>query len=504
MLWVGLHLPLLSLESFAATLPPEQAVLPMALVQAHRIASACVSAQAVGVVQGIKRATALALAPNLLLGQADDVRDAQALSSVAHAALAFTPAVTLLPPSQVLMEVRSSLRYFKGLPALLDRLARELAPLGHALQIVSAPTAQGAALLSRCHHGLNCADHAALQRALNALSLGWLDTAADQADAMQGMGLHTLGQLCRQPRDGLARRFGKALLEEIDRAFGNRPDPREPLVPPPVFDSRLELFARADTTEQLLHGAQVLLQRLIAWLSAQHAFVRRFTLRMHHEARWRDGRTPPVTELEIAVAQPSRDAKHLLVLLRERLAILQLQAPTLELSMQAHDIAHQPPPNGEMFPTPRSERDGIARLIERLQARLGREQVQRLQPLADYRPEKSTAIHPADPLMRAKLSVFERTSTSTPSPAPITRPVWLLPQAQRLQEAGSRPLLNGQALHFLSGPERIETGWWDGGLVERDYFIAQARDGTLLWLYRESLPRPPASREGWFLHGRFG
>ena len=110
MLWVALHLPLLSLESFAATLPQEQATQPLALMDAHHIVSANAGAQALGVQPGMKRATALSLAPQLLLGQADERRDLEALTSVAHAALAFTPAVSLAPPAGVLLEVQASLR----------------------------------------------------------------------------------------------------------------------------------------------------------------------------------------------------------------------------------------------------------------------------------------------------------------------------------------------------------------------------------------------------------
>ena len=50
----------------------------------------------------------------------------------------------------------------------------------------------------------------------------------------------------------------------------------------------------------------------------------------------------------------------------------------------------------------------------------------------------------------------------------------------------------GEPLQLLCGPERIESGWWDAGLVERDYFIAQAADGALVWVYRTRLP--PAER----------
>jgi protein ImuB len=57
---------------------------------------------------------------------------------------------------------------------------------------------------------------------------------------------------------------------------------------------------------------------------------------------------------------------------------------------------------------------------------------------------------------------------------------------------------------LLSGPERIESGWWDAALAERDYFIAEAGDGALVWIYRARLPLSSAGEGGWFLHGRFG
>jgi protein ImuB len=74
-----------------------------------------------------------------------------------------------------------------------------------------------------------------------------------------------------------------------------------------------------------------------------------------------------------------------------------------------------------------------------------------------------------------------------------------------LAERRSLPLLDGRPLSLLSGPERIEAGWWDAGLAERDYFIAEAADGALVWIYRARLPLSADAREsGWFLHGRFG
>jgi len=80
----------------------------------------------------------------------------------------------------------------------------------------------------------------------------------------------------------------------------------------------------------------------------------------------------------------------------------------------------------------------------------------------------------------------------------------LHPVAEPLAERRSRPLLDGRPLSLLSGPERIEAGWWDAELAERDYFIAEAADGALVWIYRARLPLSAGDESGWFLHGRFG
>ena len=95
-------------------------------------------------------------------------------------------------------------------------------------------------------------------------------------------------------------------------------------------------------------------------------------------------------------------------------------------------------------------------------------------------------------------------SRRSPAALPLHRPVWLLPVASPLAERGALPLLDGRPLQLLSGPERIESGWWDGALVARDYFIAQAEDGALVWIYRARLLTTEPAGAQWFLQGRFG
>ena len=137
-----------------------------------------------------------------------------------------------------------------------------------------------------------------------------------------------------------------------------------------------------------------------------------------------------------------------------------------------------------------------------------RAQVQWLQPLQDHRPECAGRLQSA-----AGRAVDMDVSNPPADTLQPQRPVWLLPAALPLHERGALPLLEGQALQLLAGPERIEAGWWDmgnagdaagGGLATRDYFIAQAGSGALVWIYRTRLAAAAAHQAGWFLHGRFG
>jgi protein ImuB len=558
MLWLALHLPSLPLEAFCAPLPADQRARPVVLLHQHRVHSVNAVAAERGVQPGQRRATALALAADLLVAERCPQREAAALQAVAHAALAFTPAVNLQGASgvsgassasgasgahdtlgvkpaprvqqglqlhTVLLEVQASLRLFGGLPALCRRLAAAVAPLGHHVQMAAAPTAQGAALLAHWAparvdlvHGAHARSLPALQTLLGAAPLALLERLVGgpgHADSLRGMGLHTLADLQALPREGLARRFGQPLLDGLDRALGLQPDPRPWLQAAPTFETRLELQARADNTDQVLHAAAVLLARLVAWAQARQGRVAAFTLCMLHE-RMRQAEVP-ATELKVELAEPALDPAHLQLLLRERLARCTLAAPTLELRLHCQHLVAAPAPNGELFPTRASQQEGLLRLLERLCARLGEDQVQRLVPVADHRPERASRSVPAQgrytpvgaPVnVRADKPIdappAARASPGVPghTALPLRRPAWLLPEPMPLAERQALPLLHGQLLQLVSGPERIESGWWDDHPVARDYFIAMAHDGSLAWVFRGRLPAQPGE-VNWYLQGWF-
>ena len=535
MLWIGVHLPALSLESFVATLAPElpageqfvddldevDLVGPVALIARHRIVAANDAARASGVRVGHKRATALGLAPDLRLGEADPGRDDAALMAVAHVLMGFTPAVSFGGDHVVLAEVQASLRYFGGLPRLVDRLRGELAPLGHALRLACAPTAQGAQWMAIASDEVEprfAGNKAEWRTRVGAVPVARMAAAAPHLPALEALGLACAADLWRQPRAGLTRRFGGELLADIDRALGDQPDPRTALQPAPTFDSRLELFMRADDSAALLTGAAVLLNRLTAWARAHHGLVGGFELRLHHESRRKmlDDPALRTTVLQIGLGEPVADTAHLHSLLRERLQRTPLAFSVIEMSLHCHGIAPGAPPNTELFPSAASVGEGWQRLLERFEARLGAHNIQRLQPVADHRPERATAVCQGGdaaplrtrvagaPLNLALPSGPAVAASADPSHWPrLKRPVWLLRQPQPLRDEAGTPLLCGKPLWLVAGPERIEAGWWDDGYAARDYFIAQDHEGALLWVYRFRRA-PEVGETGWYLQGRFG
>ncbi|MGH8360543.1 MAG: DNA polymerase Y family protein, partial [Pseudomonas sp.] len=53
-------------------------------------------------------------------------------------------------------------------------------------------------------------------------------------------------------------------------------------------------------------------------------------------------------------------------------------------------------------------------------------------------------------------------------------------------------------LHILMGPERIESGWWDGADVRREYYLVRTRAGQQGWAYRTVGESGTLWLQGWF------
>lgn len=456
MQWVALCFPHLALEArLRGRASSEAAGEPWAIVEDRSVLACNGAARALGVCRGSALAAAWALAAHLRILPRDAASEKQALEAVAAWAGQFTPRISLEPPQAVLLEVEGSLRLFGGAGRLMARLRRGLAELGFEALLATGPTARAALWLARGR-----------AETLEMLPIEAIEPAPEALELLRRLGIRTLGELMRLPRAGVAARFGQALLDALERASGALPEPRAFFVPPERFSATLELPAPVSEADRVLFAARRLLVQMEGFLAARQAGVRRFTLGLLHRGR-------PATLLEIGFAAPRRDGEHALRLLRERLERLPLACPAEAIRLEAEQLAPLAGTAPGLFGDARREAEEWERLTERLQARLGEARVHGLAMHPEHRPE------------RAWRPVALGAAGSPGPAAPGPRPLWLLEPPRRLNEGD---------FVLLAGPERIESGWWDGGDVRRDYYIAAC--GTSLgWIFRAC--------EGWFLHGWF-
>jgi protein ImuB len=475
MLWLSLHLPQLPLEIFTRGLERcGPALVAEGGRQRAQVRVANRPAEKLGVHPGLSVAAAQALAGELRVFQRDPQKEAAALASLATWAGQFTSNVSL-EADGLLLEIAGSLKLFGGAERLLEKVRKGVRALGYRAILAVAPTPLGAAWLARAGEAVVVADHARLAERLAQLPIALLDPECVHADMLEAMGVVTFGDYLSLPRAGLRRRFGDELPDRLDRALGSAPDPREWFEPPAQFSSRLELLAEVHETSALLFAAKRLIGELEGFLRGRGTGVQQFHLDLLHADR-------PATRVTVGLVSASRDGQRLLSLLRERMERVTLPQPVREIVLAAERTTPYQARNLDLFPDAREEAENAAPFIERLRARLGDGMVHSLECVADHRPE--LAMKASEPGTAYQMGVS-------------SRPLWLLPQPRPLHCRGGVPQL-GVPLILRQGPERIESGWWDGHAVARDYYIAEAVGGPRYWVYREAM-----DGERWFLHGIF-
>jgi protein ImuB len=214
--------------------------------------------------------------------------------------------------------------------------------------------------------------------------------------------------------------------------------------------------------------------------------VTRFTLALGHE-RWQHARVGrPATTIVVPFAAPARAIAHLATVLNERLARLALPAPVEALALTTLETA--PLAGRELGLLPGDEGDAPAvPLVDRLRARHGDDAVVAYATHDEHRPERALS----------ESGIASRTPAAPFASLPdAPRPLWLLSEPAPI---GASIAAAPWVLH--DGPERIESGWWDGDDVRRDYYVAETPHGERAWIFRDH--RHGTDDGEWWLHGWF-
>lgn len=470
MLWACVLLPSLALDAALRGQPaPAQ---PFTLVtgpaQQRRLVAVDPRARAAGLLPGQGFTEAAAICRDLVASEYDPRCTHASLRLVAAWAYRYSSQVLLDPPRAVCLEIGKSLGLFGPWPGLERRLREDLAQLGFAHRIALAPNPRAAKVLAGVADGAMVESVAALPKALADIPIARAGLPRDAIDALNGMGIARLGALLALPRAALQRRFGKVLVEALAVLLGERPAALAAYQPADAFHARIDLGCEIRHHQALLFPLRRLLGDLAAVLAARDGGVQRFTLRFDHADR-------TATTLAVGLLAPERAADALFEVAKLRLEQCRLPQPVLELSLHADALPPFVPEARDLLDARAANTLPWPQLVERLRARLGDDAVHELRADPDPRPERA--------------SVRDAEDDATTSASLPARPAWLL----------HRPIpLRGPAPRILAGPERLETGWWDGDDIRRDYYVLELATGQHAWAFAAAGERGPFMLHGWF------
>lgn len=508
-LWLAVCFPALGFE-IQDGLPAGAAVAeeerPAVLLADNLVALANAAARRLGIKPGSTLATARSLVPELLHVQRDAQAERDRLAWLGRVGYRYSSRVSIAwddvseaidaAPS-LLIEVRGSERLFGGLAALADDLDRRFGRLGHRTRSAMAETPLAALLLARAGYCGFPGDAAA---ALRQVPIACANFLARDRERLGNMGFTRFGSLLDLPAAELGKRFHPGMVDYLHRLSGRRADPRRFIEPPEQFRSALHLLESVDAKDALLLPMRRLASELARWLAERRLgtemLIWEFTTLGGKQASFAV-RFADATRSDAAFLALSRLRLERAELPKEVMSIALATGLTTPLSAAAADLLAMRDAAENKALASRAE------LVDLLAARLGDDAVRTLGPVDDHRPECAWTTLPTTPKPPARPATKGLDASFA-----NRRPLWLL--------AVPRPVAI-EHFQLRSGPERIETGWWDVPELRqfRDYYVAVSNSGAQCWLYRDRRERhkpstaaPAAeptddSNGKWYLHGYF-
>jgi protein ImuB len=473
------------------------------------------AAQQGGLVVGELLSNARSKVEGLQSRDADPAADAVALRKLALWCVRYAPLVAVWDETAdetsgadgLFIDITGAAHLVGGEAALLADLGRRLAAFGLSPRLAVADTAGAAWALARYGRGEgSIVPSGGEEAALAPLPLAALRLPVHALSLMRRLGLRRIGALIGLPRAPLAARVGGTVLHRLDQALGHAPEPLIPVLQPPAYAVQAAFVEPITSAEHVLGAATHLLEHLALQLARDEAGARVLRLLLFRV----DGEA---LRLDLGLAAPSREPEHIAPLIALRLDRLAggLDAAFGFEAAAVHVLAAEPLTDrqvrlgmGEQEAEP-AALEGLARLIDRLQQRLGAGAVHGLQPHRSHIPERA---------VRA-CSGGGAVSDWSVDALSAARPLLLLPRPETAEvvalipDGPPRQFRWRGVLHQVAGaqgPERIAPEWWHRTAEEtRDYYLVEDIAGRRFWLYRAGLyGRGGDVIPQWFVHGVWG
>ncbi len=488
MLWLCIHLPLLALQVVDSTSRHKNTEpRAFAVIQNQQILLCNETAKKSGIEPGLSTSTALALNKKLVMIERNLDQEIQTLQSLAESLYCFSSQLVTYTSRQnessVLLEVGRSLRLFKGLSNLQQKICHFLQqhPLndqGFIHQFSLANTVKAATLLAR-HYWLEPMEKGNFNKALDPTALfsipsSLLNTTPKVIKQCLDMGLDTVGQLLNLPKAALAKRFDRDFIIYLNQLTGEHPDPQSSITLPAPFEHERFYIDGLRRKAELIYPIEQLLKELCHYLRVKQWqslgiewTFQRFSKKSH--------------QLYVSFSKPQHHYPTLLSLTRIKLEQLPLDSPVDTVRLSAKDFSPLAEQSNDFFQTQKSQQN-IHLLADKLTAKLGKQALLTVHTYNHHLPEIINQASPIGNLTKSSdliknvnhypLTHARKQPTTIPSLKKLLPlPSWLLANPKRLATRKNIIYCNNKALSLLSEPERIESHWWARG-ASRDYFIA--------------------------------
>lgn len=428
----------------------------------------------------------------------DAEADRRTLRRLALWCQCFTPLVAVEEPDSLFLDITGCGPLFGGERNLAAKALAQLRRLGLIARAAVADTA-GAAWALAHHHAANgvVVPPGQHRHALRTLPVTALRLSAEVVQLLQKFDIVRLEQLQRLPRAVLPARFGPQVLLRLDQALGDIAEPLLPVTAREPIALSWSLDYPCGERRLLEKVLEHLLERMLAKLRPRQLGIQRLVCEL------RPAGAAPRT-LTVGLLHASASPAYLLGMLRLHLDRTHLPGEITGIRLHAVEVVPVEFHQEMLFGADEQAERGrqFAPLVELLSNRLGKEAVLRPRPSADAQPELAWRYEPwleHEPPPRPPSSSQEQAG------AALVRPVFL--QARPVAVTVMAVFPGGPPLRFVWngrdfavvrfwGPERIQTGWWRGPDVCRDYYLVETVAGDRFWLFR-------TAATAWFLHGTF-
>ncbi len=394
------------------------------------------------------------------------------------------------------LDVTGAAHLFGGEVRILRDIVQRLAMQGLTARVAMAPTPGAAQALARYGAQYQISQDAAQD--LSALPVAALRITPEMVRLLNRLGLKTIGALAAVPRAALMQRFSTVPqdcnpLMLMDRAFGASPDP---INAPPDHE---RIMARAHLAEPVIDPVphlKGLVDNLCQQLAKAEQGARQLRLtiyRIDSECR----------TVQLLTAKASRDAAHLLRLFDGKLDGIDPGFGFDLLTLEAAQIEPVSRIQENLYGKRDTQTD-VAGLVDRLSARLGRDNITWSTWRESHIPER---IEGRVPALQGAPSDAPELLHDRPirvlNPPEEVRVIYAVPEGPPSQFRW-RGVLYKSTRH--AGPERIAPEWWRDrpGTRLRDYYKVEVQDGRRFWLYREGILHDGRGADPrWFMHGFF-